>query len=131
MLEECCRLGREGIPDPARGPVGIPPEGPVGTEDRVGPVGIDGDTGGAGRLTGVLPRVVDSWTGRTGAAPQVEMSGRVWRSFPKDPLPPLPMYAPRGGGTYPRGPEGGMPGAEFSALLCAETGVLLEDMIGD
>jgi hypothetical protein len=45
-----------------------------------GPVGIDGEEGGAGRLTGSTTFVdleTKSLTGRLGAAPQ---SGRVWRS---------------------------------------------------
>jgi hypothetical protein len=43
------------MPAPARGPVGIPLAGAVGTAGVVGPDGIDGDVDGAGRLTGVLP----------------------------------------------------------------------------
>lgn len=41
MLDECWREGRDGTP--ARGPVGMPPDGPVGIVDADGPDGIEGD----------------------------------------------------------------------------------------
>lgn len=78
MLEECWRDGREGIPAPARGPVGIPLEGPVGMEDDEGPVGIEGDAGG-GRVTGSTGLAgldEKSFDGRLGAAPHPAASGR-------------------------------------------------------
>jgi hypothetical protein len=82
MLEERWRDGPDGIPAPARGPVGIPAEGPVGMEDVEGTVGTDGEAG-AGRLTGSAPLdglEEKSLVGRLGAAPQLVVSGRVWRS---------------------------------------------------
>ena len=68
--------------------MGIPPEGPVGTEDEDGPVGIEGEAGG-GRVTGSTGLAgagagagldEKSLAGRLGAAPQPAVSGRVWRS---------------------------------------------------
>jgi hypothetical protein len=69
-------LGRDGTP--ARGPVGMPPDGPVGIVDADGPDGIEGDGVWVGRLTGVLPRVeISAGTVRLGgAAPHELESGR-------------------------------------------------------
>jgi len=86
---------------PALGPVGIPPDGPVGTA-TAGPEGIEGEGVCVGRLTGVLPLVETSAAGAVrigGAAPQEAASGRVTRSLPNEPLPPLMLYAPRAEGT--------------------------------
>jgi hypothetical protein len=67
----------------------MPPDGPVGTE-AAGPEGIDGDGGCIGRLTGILPLIEASAAGRVGgAAPHNEASGRLTRSLPNVPLPPL------------------------------------------
>lgn len=77
----------------------MPPDGPVGMEDVEGPVGTDGEAGVV-RLAGSTPLDVleeKSLIGRLGAAPQLVVSGRGWRSWPKDPRPPLPMYEPRDG----------------------------------
>jgi hypothetical protein len=64
----------------------MPPEGPVGTEDEDGPVGIEGEAVG-GRMTGSIGLAgagagldEKSLAGRLGAAPQPVTSGRVWRS---------------------------------------------------
>ncbi len=76
MLDECWSDGWEGTP--ALGPVGIPPEGPVGMVDADGPEGgIEGDGVTVGRLLGALLLVDVSAAGRLGgAAPQDAISGR-------------------------------------------------------
>lgn len=74
----------------------MPPDGPVGIVGE-GTDETDGDTGGIDeRLTGVGALVNVSCgecacctTGRDGAAPQEDASGRVVRSWPNEPLPPL------------------------------------------
>jgi hypothetical protein len=67
----------------------MPPDGPVGIEAD-GPEGIEGDGGCVGRLTVVLILVETSGAGRIGgAAPHAEVSGRLTRSLPNEPLPPL------------------------------------------
>ncbi len=58
-----------------------------------------------------------------GAAPQDKLSGRLTRSLPNDPLPPRMLYEPLGGGTYPRGPAGGMTGPEVSGLWLGTDGI--------
>lgn len=121
------RSGREGTP--ARGPVGILDDGPVGTavEDEEGPEGMDGEGVWAGRLTGVVPRVGSS-TGAVrvaGAAPHELESGRCERSLPNEPLPPrMKPLLPRAEGTKPRGPEGGTMGPGFSDRLWADMEVV-------
>lgn len=111
--------------------MGIPAEGPVGTEVDDGPFGIAGDAGG-GRVTGSTGLTgldVKSFAGRLGAAPQ---SGRVWRSWPKEPRPPLPTYPPREGVNWERGPAGGTIGP-VSARLRADIdiGALFVGIVGD
>lgn len=77
----------------------MPPDGPVGIVGE-GPDAIDaGDRGeGAERLTGVgalegVSRMAISCVAAAsrlgGAAPHEPVSGRVTRSLPKEPLPPL------------------------------------------
>jgi hypothetical protein len=107
---------------PARGPVGIPPDGPVGTEGVDGVDGIDGDAGGGARLAVGLRET--SSAGRVGAAPHVE-------ELPKDPLPePRPKYPPRTGAAYARGPVGGAEGPGISSLDDL-TGATVEGIIGE
>lgn len=78
----------------------MPPDGPVGIVGEGPDVMDGGDRGdGAERLTGVgtlegASRMAISWvaatTGRVGgAAPHAPVSGRVTRSLPNEPLPPL------------------------------------------
>ena len=76
---------------PARGPVGMLEEGPVGIGADDGPDGTDGDGLGVGRLT-----VLVSAAGRLGGAdPQAVVSGRACRSAENDPLPPRIYEEPR------------------------------------
>jgi len=56
---------------PALGPVGMPPDGPDGTEgagEADGPVGTEGDGVGTVRLAGVVPLADVSTAGRLGGA---------------------------------------------------------------
>lgn len=67
----------------------------------MGVEGMDGDGVGVGREIGGLARMVTLGAGRLGgAAPHDEVSGRLTRSLPKEPLPPLiPKPEPRPDGT--------------------------------
>lgn len=95
--------GREGTP--ARGPVGMD-AGPVGIEGVEGVEGMIGEGVGVWRIVGVMTLVVRMGEARGGgAAPQVEVSGRDWRSLlneprsPNEPLPPRMAKEPRFAGT--------------------------------